>query len=335
MSEEVPKTKNDPDFEEQVQARLHEIYTENLAYAEGLRDPGFREALAIRKAAETQAENAGRMRAIHNAKREAKQNEEARFSEHPWGLEYLVQEVSPQAAYDRASDKVEQETVDSDELIHEREEALTGEMNQARELTLALGEITAAKLREHGVKPNTILGIQHVEEVKKISGESFRLKGKLRTEVPEIHYEEENDGKPHAWKLPISGQLDDLATVLLNEDGSIFTAYGRFDEGDKEKDEPNRLSIRPNRAASKEKQGRLPIINRPEPAPIRGETYISRLGTRLESDIGMANLPTNAAVSKAHIVLSRERAMQEAIVSLLIEHGIPLDDEPATAAANP
>lgn len=328
MSEEVLKTKNDPNFGEQVQARLHEIYVENLAYAEGVQDRGFREALAARKAAESQVENDSRMRAIHNARRDAKQDEEARFGQHPWGLKYLEQELSPQAAYDRAAERIVQETVvDSDDLVHEREEALTREMNQARELTLAIGEITATKLKEHGVEPDTIVGIQHVEEVKKISGESFRLKGKLRAEVPEIHYEEENDGKPHAWKLPISGQLDELATVLLNEDGSIFTAYGRFDEGDEEKDEPNRLSIRPNRAASKEKQGRLPIINRPEPTPIRQETYISRLDERLESDIGMANLPTNAAVSKAHIVLSRERAMQEAIVSLLIDNGISLEDE--------
>jgi hypothetical protein len=44
----------------------------------------------------------------------------------------------------------------------------------------------------------------------------------------------------------------------------------------------------------------------------------------------MANLPVNTPIAKAHIVLSREQAMQEAVVSLLVKHGIPIDNEAAT-----
>jgi hypothetical protein len=129
--------------------------------------------------------------------------------------------------------------------------------------------------------------------------------------------------------MPINGQVDRFARVILCKDGRILVAYPK---AEKEEGGKNVLYVDPNTNDELEMIGRLPSYSGPEQSRIKpGNTYSRFIDEEVGSDIGMSSLPVGSPVARAHTILTREQAMQEAVVSLLVDHDIPVTSEPKTA----
>jgi hypothetical protein len=317
---EKPNTQ--PELDEKVQEKMADLATENLAFVELLKDPDFRNALIQRQAAEAEASRAGQLRGT--AARMVRGAGDTTYDEYPWGLDqYLEGQYSLEATYDRLAEQknTQKETTNSDP---ERDDRLDLEMNAARHLTLQLAKFATQKLRAQGIAPDIEVRTRHTRPVQKFSKDESRRQGKIRAAVDEVNFHPVNEG----WKLPISGQVEAHAVVTLCKDGRILVAYGNYKEGgDGAKD---KLDVQPNQPTQMGNPGLIPVPKLSDKIRVGAKTYSRYISEELGSDIGMLIPNVSSSISKAHIVLERERAMQEAVISLLVDHNIPLASDPKT-----
>lgn len=310
-----------PDINTEVGKKAHELLVEHLAHAEALKNPDFRRAMIDRKAVEAEAENIGRLKAVELARQH--EHEAVNYDEHPWGIDYLKRSRSLGTILRnvrKAADEKKEFDPSYAGMEAARAEALEKAIREARSLTLESGKVVAERLSSRQISPDIKVILEHSDEEKKFSAEGLRRKGKVRSKLPVISHEDMEKG----WELPISGQINQAAKVVLCEDGRILVAYGKYqeDQGSGE----SRLYVKPNAELhTEEHTDILPLINRPAPEIKPKSTYYSYLNEQPESDIGLANLPIDTSVARAHIILNREESMQEAVASLLVKHSIPLD----------
>jgi hypothetical protein len=345
---ETDPPKRNTDHEKQVSDKVLEQQVENEAFVRIGDDEELRAKFLARKAVEQEVDSEARQRAI--AYEEARMRAERRNrEEHPeLVIDYLARaKQEPQnfeTIYSRLHAKSEE--AKRVELRHDRHEGLMETAEEARKLTLGLAQEVADRLIAAGKTPDTQAFLQRTRKIKKWG--TFASQNKLRGEVDKPYYEEVTEG----WVLPVKGQIDDLATAVLCRDGRVLTAYGRFLKKGTPKGEPkvetygvepkgesmNRLDFLPNRVPEEDKPDDAAKKKRKK----KGEnpnkvtrTYSSFLNEDLGSDLGQANLPTNAPLVAANIVFRREQELQDAIVSLLTENNIPITGEPPTTETPP
>jgi hypothetical protein len=344
---ETDPPKRNTDHEKQVSDKVLEQQVENEAFIRIGDDEELRAKFLARKAVEQEVDSEARQRAI--AYEEARMRAERRNrEEHPeLVIDYLARaKQEPQnfeTIYSRLHAKSEE--AKRVELRHDRHEGLMETAEEARKLTLGLAQEVADRLIAAGKTPDTQAFLQRTRKIKKWG--TFASQNKLRGEVDKPYYEEVAEG----WVLPVKGQIDDLATAVLCKDGRVLTAYGRFLKKGKPRGEAevstiggkpkgalmNRLDFLPNREPEEDEPdgaGKKKRKKGDKPNKVT-RTYSSYLNEDLGSDLGQANLPTNAPLVAANIVFRREQELQDAIVSLLIDNDIPVTGELATTETPP
>lgn len=250
---------------------------------------------------------------------EAKRVQESRAkqeSNRPWGIKYLAQSRN-QATIEA---EVRQRLASDAERLaiqKNKSEEIPKLIESARELTLSIGDQAAQRLKEAGAKPDT--EIYWGRNSARTSG--FRSKKVHKT----VEYPSTGKPQKNAWLIPIPGQVNSSARALLMEDGEILTAFGNFEaKGETKKGkvlEVNRIFIKPNVPPKKDKNKEQISHN---------HVYYKYMNNEPESDLGMAIVPVSknkdhngkhlpTTTHGANIILERETAMQEALMSLVLK----------------
>lgn len=189
------------------------------------------------------------------------------------------------------------------ELLKKQRSRLEGEhgekglLAQEREATLEAAKSLAKMLIDVGVKPDTDIYKKTLYTEKRWG--TFASQDKLRGTVEKFASEKIDEG----WVLPVTGQIEDYATVILCKDGRILSGYGNLTEG-----KTNKFEVRENIIAKRNEEGQ-------PTAP--DHIYSSYLTEDFRSDVAASNLPTgNNILGRAHSIIEREHALQLALGTL-------------------
>lgn len=312
-------------FETAIEAERRIQLAEHIARIRMFEDEKQRKTLKHRKAVDQATEIQARIEAQQIERESALRQQEKKRTTYPWGVQYLNNPSTIDELKKRGRSQQKHREVE-DLTKSEQKAKLPEEYLKARRITLRLAKDVADRLKEKNVPEDTLVSIRSSKEDTK---KTIFGKTKPTGKAPKHSFESLSSG----WIMPIRGQVDQVCSVILNNDGKIITAYGELVKSPVQDDPPpyakhplpiNVLNIKKDRIGEVVESTR--IRKKPPPVKLPDRSYHSFVTEELNSDMGAANRPVNSPIAEANLFFDRETSMQAALLEMLEDRKITWEE---------